>query len=212
MEQQVAARLRDRLKQPRAGAGRRDRKAASTLAFDGTVMSPGPNDLLYIDLGAKHGIVPGMTFEAYDARSPLPPLEHYTQNNPGSKGWIEVVRADQSSSACRVMGEDLSNKPTPGDRVFNFIYQPDGQPPNHFVLAGDFVSGRENLANLIRQWRGVVDDTIGDQTTYLLLGQAPADEAAREAYRNTWRTADAMNIPVLDELRFNLLVRPPTLK
>ena len=212
MEQQVAARLRDRLKQPRARVVRRDRKAASTLAFDGTVMSPGPNDLLYIDLGAKHGIVAGMTFEAYDARSPLPPLDHYKQDNPGSKGWIEVVRADQSSSACRVMGEDLSNKPVPGDRVFSFIYQRDGEPPNHFVLAGDFVSGREHLANLIRQWRGVVDDTVGEQTTYLLLGQAPADEGAREAYRNTWRTADAMNIPVIDEPRFNLLVRQPTLK
>jgi hypothetical protein len=209
MEQQVAARLRDRLKQPRAKFAR-DPKGASTLAFDAAVSSPGPNDLIYIDLGARDGIVPGMTFEAYDARSPLPPLEHFAEFNPGSKGWIEVIRADQTSSACRVLGEDLSNKPAPGDRVFNFIYERDPQKPNHFVLAGDFTPSRQAIAALIRQWRGVVDDSINNQTTYVVLGQAPADETARQAYRAARQTAQSMNIPIIDEPRFNLLVRQPS--
>jgi hypothetical protein len=207
MEKQVAKRLRDRLNKPPPSI--RDRKTASTLDFDGVVISPGPNDLLYIDLGARHGIVPGMTFAAYDARSPLPPLEHFAQNNPGSKGWIEVVRADQSSSAARVLGEDLSNKPAPGDRVFNFIYRRDPQKPNHFVLAGDFTPGRETIANLIGQWRGVVDNKVTNKTTYVILGQAPPDQAAQKAYRAARKDAESMNIPVIDESRFNLLVRPP---
>jgi hypothetical protein len=206
MEQQVAARLRGRLE--RGPAGRPgDGGGGKKLEFDGAIMSPGPNDLVYIDLGAQHGIVPGMTFEVYDARASLPPLEHFGSDNPGSKGWIEVVRADQSSSAARVIAPDAAAKPGPGDRVFNFIY--DRRTPVHFVLAGEFAGGRDTVAGLIRQWRGVVDERVGEGTNYLILGQAPAEDEGKRAYRETKTAAEELGVTIVDEARFNLLVRYP---
>jgi hypothetical protein len=220
MEQQVAARLRERLAHAPAqgspGSARGANGAPRPLAFDGDVIAPGPNDLVYIDLGHQHGIVPGMTFEVYDTRASLPPLEHFGLENPGSKGWIIVERADQTSSACRVLlngvpagaaAADIPNKPAPGDHVFNFIFERDRERQNHFVLAGDFAGGREKVADLIRRWGGAVDDRVREGTSYVVMGQAPADAKAREAYRATKSAADDLGVPVIDEARFNLLVR-----
>jgi hypothetical protein len=205
MEERVAARLRGRLER---GVRVRQTGAGRSLAFDGTIIAPGPGDLVYVDLGAQHGVVPGMTFEVYDARAALPPLEHFGGSNPGSKGWVEVVRADQASSACRVMGGEGAVKPAPGDRVFNFVYQRQGQL--RFALAGEFTGGRETVAGLIRQWRGVVDEGVREGTNYLIMGQAPADARGREAYRAAKEAADGLGVTVIDEARFNVLVRQPT--
>jgi hypothetical protein len=218
MERQVAARLREQLEHAPTPAASYAHGAAEgalrTLSFDGDIIAPGPNDLVYIDLGSQHGVVPGMTFEVYDTRASLPPLEHFGLDNPGSKGWILVQRADQTSSACRVLHNGapagpaaIPNKPAPGDHVFNFIFERDRERQNHFVLAGDFTAGRDTLAALIRKWGGAVDDRPNDRTNYVVLGQAPADPTARESYKDAKSTADNLNIPVIDEQRFNLLVR-----
>lgn len=204
MERQVAARLRGRLER---GAGARSKETASarSLAFDGTIIAPGPNDLVYIDLGAQHGVTPGMTFEVYDARASLPPLEHFAQDNPGSKGWIVVERADQASSACRVLDAATAGKPGTGDRVFNFIYQREGRL--RFALAGEFTAGRQTIAALIRRWRATVDDEVARGTNYLIMGQAPPDAQGRRSYRAAKELADELGVPTLDQARFNLLVR-----
>ena len=203
MEEQIAARLRGRIEHGLRARGKTT--AGRSLAFDGTVIAPGPGDLVYVDLGAQHGAVPGMIFEAYDARAALPPLEHFGASNPGSKGLLEVVRADQASSACRVLGGEGAVKPAPGDRVFNFVYQRDGQL--RFALAGEFTAGRETLTALIREWRGLIDEQVRDGTNYLIMGQVPADERGREAYRAAKQSADGLGVTVIDEARFNVLVR-----
>jgi hypothetical protein len=48
---------------------------------------------------------------------------------------------------------------------------------------------------------------VGPQTDYLILGNAPKEEAARRGYETTRSQAEQLKVPVVSEERFNLLVR-----
>jgi hypothetical protein len=226
MEKKVAERLRKGLEKHRemanaggsggggGGGGGGARLATPTtegtgavLHSDGVVSALGPAETLYINIGIGERVVPGMTFEVYDERATLPSVTTFGEHNPGSKGWIEVVSVANGSSTCRVVNaERNAAPPRAGDQIFNFIFARGRQ--NHFGVAGDFaMATRESVTALITKWNGVVDETVGPQTDYLILGNAPKEEAARRGYETTRSQAEQLKVPVVSEERFNLLVR-----
>jgi hypothetical protein len=220
----VAARLQKGLEQHRAmvmasaggggggGGGARvnvptTEATAAPLHSDGVVSALGPAETLSINIGVGEQVVPGMTFEVYDERATLPSVAMFGEHNPGSKGWIEVVSVANGSSTCRVVKpEGSAAPPRAGDQVFNFIFARGRQ--NHFGVAGDFaMAKRETLTALITRWNGVVDEVVGPQTDYLILGSAPKEEAARRGYETVRSQVEQLKVPVVSEERFNLLVR-----
>jgi hypothetical protein len=217
MEKQVAERVRKGLEKARpavAAVARTPTEPApavpprkpAPLTADGAIAGVGPNQTVSINLGSNDKIVPGMTFEVYDNRAAIPPLNAFGQDNPGSKGWIEVTTVNATGGTARVIKQHGRNAPATGDQIFNFIYEK--SHPNHFVVIGDFATAdRETLTGLIWRWNGVVDNTVTPQTAYLLMGRPPKDAPARELYDAAYNTAQQLNIPVIDEPRFNLLIR-----
>jgi hypothetical protein len=60
---------------------------------------------------------------------------------------------------------------------------------------------------LIWRWNGAVDPRIVPETTYLILGTPPREQAAQQAYEAAKSTAEQLKTPTLTEDRFNLLIR-----
>jgi hypothetical protein len=213
METQVADRVRGALEQrqvalanggkPTGPAATADAAKGVPFQNDGVINAMGPDQTLYVNVGAGEKVVPGMTFEVYDARATLPTLEGYAADNPQSKGWVEVVSVGNGVSTCRIRKAGGA-PPTPGDQIFNFVFERGRQ--NHFAVAGE-LTDRETMTGLIWRWNGVVDDRVGAQTTYLILGRAPASGPARQLYDAARSQAEQLKIPVLSEERFDLLIR-----
>ena len=172
------------------------------LQADG-VVSDVIGESISINLGAADRVTPGMTFEVYDARATLPALESYAANNPQSRGWIEVVKVGNGQSTCKIL-QRQAVAVRKGDQVFNFIYRRGAA--NHFAVAGDFSTPRKTVTDLVTRWGGAVDASVTPQTTYLVLGTAPAG-AARQAYDAARSQAEQFRIPIVSEERFNLLIR-----
>jgi len=75
-------------------------------------------------------------------------------------------------------------------------------------VAGDFPGdNRETIVGLIWRWNGIVDGRVSTQTDYLILGAAPTQGPAREAYDAIKTQAEQLKIPILSEERFNVLIR-----
>jgi hypothetical protein len=213
MEKQVAERVRHALERrqstpvtvvsnEKANAG----GVGAPFVADGIIGATGLNQTYYINLGVSDKVVPGMTFEVYEARATLPSVETYSSNNPGSKGWIEVVSMGNGSSECRVKSAVAGvAPPKQGDQIFNFVFERGRQ--NHFGVIGDFSIDRETLTGLIWRWNGVVDEGVSAQTNYLILGSTPNDAAAQQRYDAARSQAEQLKIPVVNEERFNLLIR-----
>ncbi|MEZ0265734.1 MAG: hypothetical protein ACAI43_13475 [Phycisphaerae bacterium] len=212
MEAEVAARLRDHLARTITAVARAPEDdapppAAVRLAPDGKVSAIGAGDTLFVDLGAADRVVPGMTFEIYDAQAPLPTLDRYARVNPGAKAWVEVTTVGNASSTCRILSTiPGATRPATGDLIHNLVYARGAQ--NRFAFVGDLApAARETLAALVWRWNGIVDDRPTDRTTFLLTGPAPKDQAAFDAYAGTLARAKELNIPVMTEEQFNLFIR-----
>jgi len=213
MERQVARRLERKLQQPQL-AGRSESAApapppaaaATPLAPDGLVSDIGPNQTLFINVGAADKVVPGMTFEIYDGRATLPTLQSYAQVNPLSRGWVEVFAVGNGVSTCRIIQFTGNTPPTKGDQIFNFIFE--RGRPNHFALLGDFTNtDRATMADLIKRWGGVVDPAPTPDTTYAVLGTPPKDPSKVSAYDAARSQVEQLKIPTVTEDRLSLLIR-----
>jgi hypothetical protein len=216
MEKQVAERVRHALERrqstPVTVVSNQKVTAGGVSApfvADGIISATGLNQTYYINLGVSDKVVAGMTFEVYEARATLPSVETYSLNNPGSKGWIEVVSVGNGSSECRVKSAAAAAGAAPpkqGDQIFNFVFERGGRQ-NHFAVMGDFAIDRETLTGLIWRWNGVVDEGVSPQTNYLILGTPPKDAATRQRYDAARSQAEQLKIPSVDEDKFNLLIR-----
>ena len=213
MEKQVAERVRHGLERRKSGPVTVVSKenvtgggggTSAPFVADGIIGATGLNQTYYINLGVSDKVVPGMTFEVYEARATLPSVQTYSSNNPGSKGWIEVVSVGNGSSECRIKSAGAA-PPKQGDQIFNFIFERGRQ--NHFRVIGDFAIDRETLTGLIWRWNGVVDESVSAQTSYLIAGTPPKDAAGRQGYDAARSQAEQLKIPIVDEERFNLLIR-----
>lgn len=211
MEKQVAQRLRSTLdKSAPAPIATIDPKTPVTPApasgqpADGAVAAIGLTDTVYINLGAADKVVPGMTFAVFDKKAIIPALDQFAAENPGLKGWIEILTVANTSSTAKVI---KSIAPiTQGDNLYNFIYQRGQQ--NHFGVAGEFQTAtRDTLSGLVWRWNGVVDDQVTGNTTCIILGQPPKDAPSLKIYEALRARAAELKIPIIDETRFNLLIR-----
>lgn len=214
MEKQVARRLEKELahhgtvvsKAPAVAVTPAD--AAGTVPFvpDGAVSAMPADGFIYINAGAPEKVVPGMTFEVYSTRATLPSLASYASQNPQSKGWIEVVSVDKSGSKCRALRVNEKEPIRPGDEIFNFVFE--RGKTNHFAVMGDFAStDRDTVTGLIWRWNGAVDPRVVPETNYVILGTPPKDASGRQAYDAAKSAAEQLKVPVVNEDKFNLLIR-----
>jgi len=202
MEQQRAAELegiaaeRDTERQLREGAEealtvereRNDKLAAQLAEYkpsgehgsvlqiqDGTVLrAVSGNEVVYIDLGKRDGVRPGMTFSVYS------PIRGIPADGKG-KATIEITDISETTSQCQVTTRVPADPVLKGDVVANPVF--DRARQFSFAVAGDFdldfdgniedPDGQE-VVRLIQRWGGNVVNQVDTRTDFLVLGAAPA--------------------------------------
>lgn len=134
---------------------------------------------VYLDLGRKHRVVLGMTFEVYTNATAIRADEQ--GNYPKGKATIEITRVlDDNSSIARVVREVAGNPVIAADVVANAVYDPN--KIYSFVVFGNFdfdgdgiatPQETQNIRGIIESWNGRVTDDITGDTDFVVLGEKP---------------------------------------
>lgn len=191
---------------------------------DGTIVRSIPvEDIVYISLGKRDRITPGMPFSVY-ARTPR-------GDNGQEKATIEVVNVFDTTSEARVKSSRPGQPIIAGDLIANLVY--DKNREYRFVVAGDFdlnfdgqtdqpggVAGQD-VARMIERWGGQISPILDSSVDFVVLGAPPpqpsapaadaTDEAKQRAAEQAGRRqvfdslraeAKALSIPVLTRTQF----------
>ena len=185
---------------------------------------------VYINLGRRDHVSPGLTFAVYD---PQTGVRFDTDQDAAGKGSIEVLAVGDNESLCRVTKGTPGQAIQSGDLIANPVYQHDKNRQFHFVVVGDFdLDGdgiatppeRGRLIQLIKAWGGVIDDKLSTQTDFLVAGSRPAspvvsteepaaagsraDERIKEqqSYDDTIAEAKRSTVPILNSNRFLAMI------
>ena len=141
---------------------------------DGRVVMAIPGDeVVYINLGRRHHLTPGLQFAVYPA-SGIPV-------DGRAKARIEVSRIHESTAECRILAVNRSEVVLNGDLVANPVYDPTRQL--RFVVVGDFdldgngrsdPEGAEQIRSIIMGWGGQVAGDLSSRVDFVVAGYAPA--------------------------------------
>ena len=183
-----------------------------------------------IDLGRSNKIRVGLTFAVYSEPSAI--HADANGNYPRGKASLEVIRVDDKTAICRVIGERAGNPVVRGDVIANAVYDPN--KTYKFLLVGNFDTNRDGIATeseragiaaMIKGWGGNVTDDLTGDVDFLVMGQRPTlppeppidapiaivEQFVRAQqiiarYDKLFEQAGATSIPVLNENRLRTLV------
>lgn len=141
---------------------------------DGEVVRAIPgSDLVFITLGKKDNIRPGMGFEVFS------PSGDRTVDFRG-KARIEVSTVLDNTAECIVTRETPSKPIVEGDKIVNIAYERNRK--TRFVVRGDFDmnydgerdwDGLEKVTALIRDFGGTVVEDLDETVDFVVLGTSP---------------------------------------
>ncbi|MBI1827497.1 MAG: hypothetical protein HY287_05480 [Planctomycetes bacterium] len=194
-------------------------KLATARQADGKILTAVPgDDVVYINLGQKDGLVLGLQFAVYSVATGIP------EDGKG-KAVIEVVSTAGTSAECRVVSVAPNSVVLQGDLIANPIYDP--SRPMTYVVIGDFDLNRDGamdregaaaLEALITNWGGKVEHELTAMTDFVVVGAAPkrprptkeGDASARpdpndpvqkawDQYNQTVDKAKTLSIPIMTQ-------------
>lgn len=197
---------------------------------DGRVIAiEGSGDQVFINIGQKDRVIPGMTFEIFDDANAIAASEKTGRG----KASVQVLRVAESTSTCKIIRASTGRPVVKDDVIANAVFNPDYR--FKFLVHGKFdVDGdgkpsdteAEYLRSKITEWGGeiVAGDALVGDLDFLVLGVQPpmpaplpdnpaeaqlqaAIEArtARETYDNLLKDSIEARIPVLNWNRFQIL-------
>ncbi len=185
---------------------------------------------VYINLGRRDHVSPGLTFAVYD---PQTGVRFDTDQDAAGKGSLEVLAVGDNESLCRVTKSTPGQAIQSGDLIANPVYQHDKNRQFHFVVVGDFdldgdgvatPAERDRLIQMIKSWGGVIDDKLSTQSDFLVAGARPAspvvtteEQAAagsvaderikkQQSYDDTIAEAKRSTVPILNSNRFLAMI------
>ncbi len=142
---------------------------------DGRILRAIPgSDVVYISIGSKDGIRPGMSFEVFS------PTGENRSNDFRGKASIKVTSTSPTTAECRVERATRGRPIVEGDIIVNIAYERGRKPK--FVVRGDFdldydgttdFDGVEKVGAIIRAWGGQVVDKVDESTDFLVIGTGP---------------------------------------
>lgn len=169
-----------------------------TIAYrpDGKVLRAKRDEgIVYINLGKKHRVVPGLTFAVYSGKEGMPLVKEdegevsKTEKLRG-KAELSVMDVFDNISMCRV--EWMKNRNVPvvsGDIIANLAF--DVVRTYRFVIIGDFdlygtgapvAADVDRVKQLIRRFRSTVTKTVDVRTDFVILGDRPSMPAESEGF------------------------------
>ncbi len=142
---------------------------------DGRVLRAIPgSDVVYINLGEKDRIKPGLTFEVFS------PTAGDRRGDFRGKASIEVADVMDTTAECLVTRTVPGRPIVEGDIIVNIAYERNRLPK--FVVRGEFDldydgqtdrDGLETVTAIIQAWGGQVVDKIDETTDFLVVGRGP---------------------------------------
>lgn len=181
---------------------------------------------VWINLGRKDHITPGMTFAVYDPRVGA----STSAENKGKRGDIEVIEVGDVESLARITHTEKTQALLQNDIISNPVYSRDKNRKFHFIISGNFdidadgvptPGEREKIVRLVQSWGGVIDDKVTSQTDFLIVGSEPSSMASKvdteseqgqdlikqsqdqaKAYADRLVAARELSIPILNANRF----------
>ncbi|MDZ4831920.1 MAG: hypothetical protein SGJ09_17225 [Phycisphaerae bacterium] len=199
---------------------------------DGRIIAiEGSGDQVFINIGKRDRVVPGMTFEVYDDANAIQASDRSGQNR--GKASLQVMRVADSTSTCKITRQATGRPVVKDDVIANAVFNPDYK--FKFLVHGKFdIDGdgkpsdneADYLKSQIRAWGGEVIDgeALSGDLDFLVLGMKPmappppppdatetqieallAARNAAETYDRLFFQASNARIPVLNWNRFQIL-------
>jgi uncharacterized protein YoxC len=139
----------------------------------------GPDSTVYLDIGQKHRVVPGMTFEVFSTP------EQVQNNKDGAlrgKASIQVLRVTDDTSTARVTRSSPNQPVNRNDVLINAVYSP--TYTYRMLVYGKFDVNNDAKAtagetsvirNRIQEWGGVVIDSekVTGDLDFIVIGNPP---------------------------------------
>jgi hypothetical protein len=187
---------------------------------DGHVVQTVPDqNIVYISLGKRDNIKPGMTFAVYSRIRGIPA-------DGKGKATIRVNNVFDTTSECSLTTSNAGDPIVNGDVVANPVY--DRNRKFNFVVAGDFDldfsgsiddPGGRQVRKMIEDWGGSLQETVDTRTDFVVLGAPPVSPfgapgsddpggaaskqvQARQAFDAAKQEARSLGIPVLTRTQF----------
>jgi len=190
----------------------------------------GPDSTVYLDIGQKHRVVPGMTFEVFTTAEQVPTN---TDGNVRGKASIQVLRVTDDTSTARVTRSSPNQPVNRNDVLINAVYSP--TYTYRMMVYGVFDVNNDGKAstgeaavvrNRIQEWGGKVIDSekVTGDLDFVVIGNPPSEplplspsagdieiEAFTqgknnyETYYRIMKEATDARIPVLNWNRFRAL-------
>jgi NAD-dependent DNA ligase len=168
----------------------RKRAVETDTSPDGTVTAVAEGGgYVVIDLGKSDNLIAGTNFDVYA-------IGKGGREIP--KGTIKVIRVDNGTAQAQVMQQyDAYNPLVAGDQLRSLTYSP--KETIHVALVGRFSKmGRSDAAARLKALGVVVDDVVGVDTHYLVVG-SPESEAEPIEETAEFKSAEMYGITTISE-------------
>ena len=205
----------------------------ASLLVDGTIIDlAATKDQVFISLGTKDRVRPGMTFEVYSDATAIMYDPKTDRQTPGYAS-VEIIKVGDTTSTARVTRKAPRKSIAKGDVIANAVYSPTYQ--YKFLVHGKFdvdndgkVTDGETdyIRAKIRDWGGIVveGEEITPDIDFVVIGSIPskpqmrsmgesdaayaaslAASRAYDSYQALLASASAAQIPILNWNRFQIL-------
>ena len=202
----------------------------SSLVDGHVIEIGGPDATVYLDIGRKHRVVPGMTFEVFTTADQV---QNNKQGKLRGKASVQVLRVTEDTSTARVTRSSANQPINRNDVLINAVYSP--TYTYRMMVYGKFDVNNDGKAstgeasvirNRIQEWGGKVIDSekVTGDLDFVVIGNPPpeplplsssAGDIEVQAYTQAKNDYDTYNrimkeateakIPVLNWNRFQVL-------
>ena len=202
----------------------------SSLVDGHVIEIGGPDATVYLDIGRKHRVVPGMTFEVFTTADQV---QNNKQGKLRGKASVQVLRVTDDTSTARVTRSSANQPINRNDVLINAVYSP--TYTYRMMVYGKFAVNNDGKAstgeasvirNRIQEWGGKVIDSekVTGDLDFVVMGNPPpeplplsssAGDIEVQAYTQAKNDYDTYNrimkeateakIPVLNWNRFQVL-------
>ena len=202
----------------------------SSLVDGHVIEIGGPDATVYLDIGRKHRVVPGMTFEVFTTADQV---QNNKQGKLRGKASVQVLRVTEDTSTARVTRSSANQPINRNDVLINAVYSP--TYTYRMMVYGKFDVNNDGKAstgeasvirNRIQEWGGKVIDSekVTGDLDFVVMGNPPPEplplsssagdidvQAYTQAkndydtYNRIMKEATEAKIPVLNWNRFQVL-------
>jgi ribosomal protein L29 len=202
----------------------------SSLVDGHVIEIGGPDATVYLDIGRKHRVVPGMTFEVFTTADQV---QNNKQGKLRGKASVQVLRVTEDTSTARVTRSSANQPINRNDVLINAVYSP--TYTYRMMVYGKFDVNNDGKAstgeasvirNRIQEWGGKVIDSekVTGDLDFVVMGNPPPEPLPLsssagdievqayiqakndyDTYNRIMKEATEAKIPVLNWNRFQVL-------